>query len=84
MSKSNERVLAALKKNSQNLGAFDTWFQGKADRKRKEIVERFVRECGVMPTDAMVCMGPDPAQTEGETVVLKIWVQHRDRHLGSG
>ena len=84
MSKSNERVLAALKKNSQNLGAFDTWFQGKADRKRKEIVERFVRECGVMPTDAMVCMGPDHAQTEGETVVLKIWVQHRDRHLGSG
>jgi hypothetical protein len=83
MSKSNERVLAALKKNSQNLGAFDTWFQGKADRKRREVVERFVKECGCMPTDAEICMGPDPDQTEGDMVVLKIWVQHRDKLLGS-
>lgn len=72
-----EQVLAALKKNSQNLGAFDTWFQSKADRKRKQIVERFVQECGCMPTDAEICLGPDPDQTGGDTVIMKIWVQHR-------
>jgi hypothetical protein len=78
MSGKQERVLAALKKNSQNLGAFNNLFQGKADRKRKEIVERFVKECGCLPTDAEICIGPDPDQSAGETVVLKIWVQHRD------
>ena len=84
MSKSNDRVLAALKKNSQNLGAFNTWFQGKADRRRTQIVERFVKECGCMPTDAMICLGPAQDQTEGDMVVVKIWVQHRDQPLGPG
>ena len=79
MTNNHERVLGALKKNVQNLGAFDNWFRSKADRKRTEIVERFVKECGCMPTDAELCMGPDPEQTSGDTVVLKIWVQHRDK-----
>ena len=77
----HNRVLHALKKNSQNLGSFNTWFQGKADRKRTQIVERFVRETGCMPTDAVLCVGPDPDQTEGDTVVLKIWVQNRNVKL---
>lgn len=76
--KKQEMVLNALKKNSQSLGAFDDLFRGKADRKRTEIVERFVKECGCMPTDAEICLGPDPDQTTGDTVVLEIWVQHRD------
>lgn len=75
----HEHVLAALKKNSLNLGAFNDWFRSKADRKRTEIVERFVRECNCMPTDAVLCMGKDPDQTEGDTVVWKIWVEHRDK-----
>jgi hypothetical protein len=83
MTNKQDQVLAALKKNSQNLGAFDTWFRSKADRKRKEIVERFIRETGCMPTDAEICLGPDPEQTEGATVVMKIWVQSRDK-VGSG
>ena len=79
MTNGDERVLNALKKNVKNLGAFDNWFRSKADRKRTEIVERFVRECGCMPTDAEICLGPDPEQTAGDNVVLKIWVQHRDK-----
>jgi len=75
--KKQELVLNAIKKNTQNLGAFNNLFQGKADRKRTEIVERFVRECGVLPSDAEICLGPDPAQTSGETVIMKIWVQKR-------
>lgn len=81
--KKQELVIEALKRNSQNLGAFDNWFQGKADRKRTQIVERFVRECGCMPTDAEICMGPDQDQTEGDTINLKIWVRNRNHGLGS-
>lgn len=77
MSSKQDRVLEALKKNSTNLAAFNTWFQSKADRKRAEIVERFIKECGCMPSDAEICMGPSPDQTSGDTVVLKIWVQKR-------
>jgi hypothetical protein len=77
MTSKQDRVLQSLKKNSTSLAAFDTWFQGKADRKRTEIVERFVRECGCLPSDAEICLGPDPLQSAGDKVVLKIWVQQR-------
>jgi len=73
-----EQVMAALKKNSTSLANFDQWFRSKADRKKDEIVRKFVENCGVLPDEAVLCLGPDPDQTAGETVNMKIWVQRRD------
>ena len=73
-----ERVLEALKKNSTSLTNFDQWFRGKADRKKDEIVRKFVENCGVLPDEAVLCLGPDPDRTEGDNVIMKIWVQRRE------
>ena len=73
-----DRVLAALKKNSTSLTNFDEWFKSKADRKKDEIVRKFIENCGCLPDEAVLCMGPDPNQTSGETINWKIWVQRRD------